>query len=100
MVGCFSGLTVSHMASLIAEKHQTNGDHQPTVFACVNDRTNAQKEELQQTVTTMGCKSRHEKCGRGQDYLLLSFHDGLDRPSLSKYDSLECSTGGEGEYSC
>lgn len=73
MVGCFSGLTVSHTASLLAEKHQANGNNQPTVYACVSGRTNAQKEELQQTVTAMGCKSRHKKCGCVRDYLLLSF---------------------------
>lgn len=59
MVGCFSGLTISHMASLISEKHQANDNDQPQVYACVSDRTNRQREELQQTVTAMGCKSRH-----------------------------------------
>lgn len=59
MVGCFSGLTVSHTASLIAEKHKANSKDQLTVYVCVSDRTNAQREELQQAVTAMGCKSRH-----------------------------------------
>lgn len=59
MVGCFSGLTVSHTASLIAEKHKANSNYQPTVYICVSDRTNAEREELQQAVTAMGCKSRH-----------------------------------------
>lgn len=60
MVGCFSGLTVSHTASLVAKKLQANGKSQPTVYICVGDRTNAQREELQRVVTAMGCKSRHK----------------------------------------
>lgn len=60
MVGCFSGLTVSHTASLIVEKHKANSNDQPTVHVCVSDRTQAQREELQQAVTAMGCKSRHK----------------------------------------
>ncbi|XP_054454057.1 putative methyltransferase NSUN7 [Anoplopoma fimbria] len=57
MVGCFSGLTVSHTASLIAEKHKANSKVQPTVYVCVSDRTVAQREELQQAVTAMGSKN-------------------------------------------
>ncbi|XP_044060732.1 putative methyltransferase NSUN7 isoform X2 [Siniperca chuatsi] len=57
MVGCFSGPTVSHTASLIAEKHKANSNDKPTVYACVSDRTNAQRSELQQAVTAMGCKN-------------------------------------------
>ncbi|XP_035524639.1 putative methyltransferase NSUN7 isoform X1 [Morone saxatilis] len=57
MVGCFSGLTVSHTASLIAEKHKAEGNNQPTLYVCVSDRTDAQREELQQAVTAMGCKN-------------------------------------------
>ncbi|XP_070692913.1 putative methyltransferase NSUN7 [Pempheris klunzingeri] len=57
MVGCFSGLTVSHTASLIVMKHKANGSSQPTVYICVSDRTQAQREELQQAVTAMGCKN-------------------------------------------
>ncbi|XP_034739000.1 putative methyltransferase NSUN7 isoform X1 [Etheostoma cragini] len=57
MVGFFSGLTVSHTASLIAEKHKANSNDQPTVYICVSDRTNAEREELQQTATAMGCKN-------------------------------------------
>lgn len=60
MVGCFSGLTVSHTASLIAKKLEANGKGQPTVYVCVGDRTNAQRAELQRVVTAMGCKSRHK----------------------------------------
>lgn len=76
MVGCFSGLTVSHTASLIAEKPKANGNNQPTVYVCVNDRTNAQKEELQQIVTAMGCKSRHKRCGcvLGHKTLIMSLY--------------------------
>ncbi|XP_068442844.1 putative methyltransferase NSUN7 [Clinocottus analis] len=57
MLGCFSAHTVSHTASLIAEKHKANSSVQPTVYVCVSDRTNAQREELQQAVTAMGSKN-------------------------------------------
>ncbi|KAM7000801.1 putative methyltransferase NSUN7 [Tautogolabrus adspersus] len=57
MVGCFSGLTVSHTASLIARKHKANCNNQPTVYVCVSDHTNAQREDLQESVTAMGCKN-------------------------------------------
>ncbi|XP_041800623.1 putative methyltransferase NSUN7 [Chelmon rostratus] len=57
MVGSFSGLTVSHTASLIAAKHEANGKNQPTVYVCVGDCTSGQREELQQIVTAMGCKN-------------------------------------------
>lgn len=59
MVGCFSGLTVSHVASLITEKHKTISSKQPTVHVCVSDCTDAQREELQHTVSIMGCDSKH-----------------------------------------
>ncbi|KAG8004049.1 putative 28S rRNA (cytosine-C(5))-methyltransferase [Nibea albiflora] len=57
MVGCFSGLTVSHTASLIAEKHKAISNNQPTVYVCVSDHTSAQREELQQAVAAMDCKN-------------------------------------------
>lgn len=76
MVGCFSGLTVSHTASLIAEKHQANGSNPPTVYACVSDHTNAQKEELQQTVTATGCKSRHKTCMCPGVFIIVLFMTG------------------------
>ncbi|XP_056295492.1 putative methyltransferase NSUN7 isoform X2 [Pseudoliparis swirei] len=57
MLGCFSGFTVAHTASLIAEKHKANSNVQPTVYVCVSDRTDAQREELQQAVTAMGSKN-------------------------------------------
>ncbi|XP_071313523.1 putative methyltransferase NSUN7 isoform X2 [Trachinotus anak] len=57
MVGCFSGLTVYHTASLIAEKHKANCNSLPTVYVCVSDCTDAQREDLQQTVSAMGCKN-------------------------------------------
>ncbi|XP_040904345.1 putative methyltransferase NSUN7 [Toxotes jaculatrix] len=57
MVGCFSSLTVSHTASLIAEKRKANSNNQPTVYVCVSDRTDAQREDLQQAVSAMGCKN-------------------------------------------
>ncbi|XP_018554990.1 putative methyltransferase NSUN7 [Lates calcarifer] len=57
MVGCFSGLTVAHTASLIAEKHKANSKSQPTVYVCVSDRTDAQREDLQKAVSAMGCKN-------------------------------------------
>ncbi|XP_076595910.1 putative methyltransferase NSUN7 [Chaetodon auriga] len=57
MVGCFSGFSVSHTASLIAGKHEANGNNQPTVYVCVGDRTSGQREELQQVIAAMGCKN-------------------------------------------
>ncbi|TMS17702.1 Putative methyltransferase NSUN7 [Larimichthys crocea] len=57
MVGCFSDLTVSHTASLIAEKHKAISNNQPTVYVCVNNHTSAQREELQQAITAMDCKN-------------------------------------------
>ncbi|KAL6117673.1 nsun7 [Pungitius sinensis] len=57
MLGCFSGLTVSHTASLIADKHKAIRKVQPTVHVCVSDRTSAQREELRQVVTAMGSKN-------------------------------------------
>ncbi|XP_062250328.1 putative methyltransferase NSUN7 isoform X2 [Platichthys flesus] len=58
MAGCFSGLTVSHTASLIAEKHKANNsNNQPTVYVCVSNCTDAQMEDLQQIVSAMGCKN-------------------------------------------
>uniref|UniRef100_A0A3Q3JBR5 SAM-dependent MTase RsmB/NOP-type domain-containing protein n=1 Tax=Monopterus albus TaxID=43700 RepID=A0A3Q3JBR5_MONAL len=57
MVGCFSGRTVSHSASLIAEKHKANSNNQPIVYVCVSNHTDTQREELQQAVSTMGCKN-------------------------------------------
>lgn len=72
MVGCFSGLTVSHTASLIAEKHKANSNNQPTVYVCVSDRTVAQREDLQRAVSDMGCKSRHRL--RPHKYVLVLKH--------------------------
>ncbi|CAJ1058511.1 putative methyltransferase NSUN7 [Xyrichtys novacula] len=57
MVGCFSSLTVSHTASLILKKHQTNCNNQPTVYVCVSDHTDTQREDLHQAVIAMGCKN-------------------------------------------
>uniref|UniRef100_A0A665TA14 NOL1/NOP2/NSUN 5/7 ferredoxin-like domain-containing protein n=1 Tax=Echeneis naucrates TaxID=173247 RepID=A0A665TA14_ECHNA len=59
MVGCFSGLSVSHTASLIAEK-QANATNLPTVYVCVSDCTDSQREDLQRVVSAMGCKSKHK----------------------------------------
>ncbi|XP_047440845.1 putative methyltransferase NSUN7 isoform X2 [Mugil cephalus] len=56
MVGYFSGLTVSHTASLIAEKGNSNNQH--TVYVCVSNCTDAQTEELHLTISAMGCKNR------------------------------------------
>ncbi|XP_069027258.1 putative methyltransferase NSUN7 isoform X2 [Embiotoca jacksoni] len=57
MVGSFSGLTVSHTASLMAEKHKGKGPNRPTVYVCVSDRTDAQREELKLAVSAMGCEN-------------------------------------------
>ncbi|KAI4819002.1 hypothetical protein KUCAC02_004284 [Chaenocephalus aceratus] len=57
ILGCLSALTVSHTACLVAEKRKGVGSNQPTVYVCVSDRTDAQREELQQAVTAMGCRN-------------------------------------------
>ncbi|XP_041846180.1 putative methyltransferase NSUN7 isoform X2 [Melanotaenia boesemani] len=57
MVGCFSGLTISHMASLITRTNKANNNSVSRVYVCVSDCTDVQKEELQLTVSTMGCKN-------------------------------------------
>ncbi|XP_054595014.2 putative methyltransferase NSUN7 isoform X2 [Nothobranchius furzeri] len=57
MVGCFSGLTVFHVASLISQKHKADSKNQPVVYVCVNDCTEAQREKLRHTVSIMGCKN-------------------------------------------
>ncbi|KAM9849752.1 putative methyltransferase NSUN7 [Aulostomus maculatus] len=54
MVGCFSGLTVSHASSLITRKQKVN---KSTVYVCVSGGSGAQREELQQVVSLMGCKN-------------------------------------------
>lgn len=58
MVGSFSGLTISHTASLIADKNTAGGRNKPMVYVCVGDRTDAQREALLDTTAAMGCKSR------------------------------------------
>lgn len=60
MAGCFSGLTVAHTASLIAGHHEATSKDQSKVYVCLGDCTAAQREELQEAVTDMGCKSRHK----------------------------------------
>ncbi|KAJ0050198.1 hypothetical protein NL108_014064, partial [Boleophthalmus pectinirostris] len=57
MAGCFSGLTVAHTESLIAMKQKSMGNDKSTVFVCVGDRTEAQREKLQRAVNAMGCKN-------------------------------------------
>ncbi|XP_049609094.1 putative methyltransferase NSUN7 [Syngnathus scovelli] len=56
IVGRFSGLTISHMASLIKEKHKVNGD-KSRVLACVSGLTDAQREAMQQVIVHMNCKN-------------------------------------------
>uniref|UniRef100_H3C041 NOP2/Sun RNA methyltransferase family member 7 n=1 Tax=Tetraodon nigroviridis TaxID=99883 RepID=H3C041_TETNG len=55
LAGRFSGLTVSHTAALIARQP-------PRVYVCVSDHTDAQRAELQETVTAMGCKTLCSSC--------------------------------------
>nr|XP_057919925.1 putative methyltransferase NSUN7 [Doryrhamphus excisus] len=55
MVGRFSGLTVSHTASLIKEKRKTSDKSK--VLACVSHLTDVQIEELLQVVANTGCKN-------------------------------------------
>lgn len=57
MAGSSSGLTVSHTASLV-----THGNSQSKVFVCVGDRPPAQREELQEVLANMACKSTWEMC--------------------------------------
>ncbi|KAK7922766.1 hypothetical protein WMY93_009668 [Mugilogobius chulae] len=57
MAGCFSGLTVSHTASLIAKKQKSTGNDKSKILVCVGERTEAQREKLQQVVNAMGCKN-------------------------------------------
>lgn len=65
MVGSFSGLTICHAAALIADKHSggggCSGRNRPTVYVCVGDRTDAQREALQETTAALGCKSRRRQ---------------------------------------
>ncbi|XP_019730457.1 putative methyltransferase NSUN7 [Hippocampus comes] len=56
LVGTFSGLTVSHTASLIKEKHKAS-DNKSRVLACVSGLTDAQREAMQQVIIHMGCKN-------------------------------------------
>ncbi|KAM4621853.1 putative methyltransferase NSUN7 [Polymixia lowei] len=55
MAGSFSGLTVSHAASLI--DRGDDGKDRPRVFACVGDRAAVQGEELREAVARLGCKN-------------------------------------------
>ncbi|XP_075889163.1 putative methyltransferase NSUN7 isoform X2 [Nelusetta ayraudi] len=59
MVGSFSGLTICHTAALIADKQSGGGSgrSRPTVYVCVGDRTDAQREALQETTAALGCKN-------------------------------------------
>lgn len=61
MVGSFSSLTVSHTAALIAEKYKANSINWPSVYVCVNNCTDAQREELELTVSAMGCNSKRKQ---------------------------------------
>lgn len=80
MVGSFSGLTICHTASLIAEKQSgdDNGPDRSTVFVCVGDRTEAQREALQETAAALGCKSKrrvrmHIRCVLAADRQTISY---------------------------
>ncbi|XP_057705652.1 putative methyltransferase NSUN7 [Corythoichthys intestinalis] len=55
LVGSFSGLTVSHAASLIHQKQKTD-KNKSRVLACVGGLTDFQREAVQQVVVQMGCK--------------------------------------------
>ncbi|XP_072288376.1 putative methyltransferase NSUN7 [Eucyclogobius newberryi] len=57
MAGCFSGLTVSHTASLIAMKQKNDGNDKSNIFVCVGDQTEPRREKLQQVVNATGCKN-------------------------------------------
>ncbi|XP_054649078.1 putative methyltransferase NSUN7 [Dunckerocampus dactyliophorus] len=55
MVGSFSGLTVSHTASLMKEKRKTSDKSK--VLACVSHLTDAEIEALLQVFAHTGCKN-------------------------------------------
>ena len=56
VAGCSSGLTVAHTASLLGPRHTPRGS-KSRVSVCVGERPPEQREELQETLANVGCKS-------------------------------------------
>ncbi|KAM6953320.1 putative methyltransferase NSUN7 [Aplochiton taeniatus] len=57
VVGSFSGLTVAHVASLVAQRPAGHGASPSKVYVCVGQRPSARRGELQETVAGMGCRN-------------------------------------------
>ncbi|KAK2891382.1 hypothetical protein Q8A67_014025 [Cirrhinus molitorella] len=67
MTGCFSAQTIAHVAAVAAsasahtqaETHmtQSNARSQSTVIVCLGDGAQSQTDELQNTLTKLGCKN-------------------------------------------
>lgn len=68
MTGCFSARTVAHMAAVAASAHthaethtsfmsQSNAHGQSTVIVCLGDEPQSQTDELQNTLSKLGCKN-------------------------------------------
>ncbi|KAI2656679.1 hypothetical protein H4Q32_020657 [Labeo rohita] len=65
MTGCFSAQTVAHVAAVAASAHtqaethmsQSNARGQSTVIVCLGDGARSQTDELQNTLTKLGCKN-------------------------------------------
>ncbi|XP_052005439.1 putative methyltransferase NSUN7 [Xyrauchen texanus] len=58
MAGCFSALTVAHVAAVTASAHTHTETHTlNTVFVCLEDRLLSQREELQKTLIKLGCQN-------------------------------------------
>ncbi|XP_066498811.1 putative methyltransferase NSUN7 [Hoplias malabaricus] len=71
MAGSFSSSTIAHTAAIVASKSTQTQVLAPTfpkpsknprssvrfVFVCVEDRSNAEKEELQEALSSMGCSN-------------------------------------------
>ncbi|XP_067314227.1 putative methyltransferase NSUN7 isoform X2 [Pseudorasbora parva] len=68
MTGCFSARTVAHVAAVAASAHthtethtfspsQSNAHGQSTVIVCLGDEAQSQTDELQDTLSKLGCKN-------------------------------------------
>ncbi len=68
MSGCFSAQTVAHVSAVAAsayartqaETHTSQSDTrgQSAVIVCLGDGTQSKTDELQNTLTKLGCKSK------------------------------------------
>ncbi|KAL0175479.1 hypothetical protein M9458_027809, partial [Cirrhinus mrigala] len=55
MTGCFSAQTVAHVAAVAASAH-TQAETHTTVIVCLGEEAQSQTDELQNTLTKLGCK--------------------------------------------